>query len=266
MTFIDFTQSAYAASTALAAPYQRGADGVVDMIGNAGPMVKVVLLILLSLSVGCWWVIFMKVRLFSRARKESNQFLGMYQQRTNFPVIYRESKLFKYGYLPQIFHSGYTEWARISKSMDGFGDSPQATDTWVEGVEKAMEGAILTQHQRMERSLALLASTGSTAPFIGLFGTVWGIMTSFQEIGLKGAANLAVVAPGISEALIATAMGLVAAIPAVVAYNHFANKIRAFDNEMYYFINDFSNLIKREWLRRQGSTKASLGQRVAARD
>jgi len=266
MIFVQVVQSVEAASEVLAAPYQRGGDSILEMILNAGPMVKFVLLVLLALSVGCWWIIFMKARLFSRAEKESNEFLGLYQQRTNFPVIYRESKLYQYGYLPQVFHSGYTEWARLSRSVENAPESSQTTDTYVEGVEKAMEGAILSQHQRMERSLALLATTGSTAPFIGLFGTVWGIMTSFQRIGLKGAANLAVVAPGISEALIATAMGLVAAIPAVVAYNYFANRIRAFDNEMHYFVNDFSNMVKREWLRRLSTVKPNQVQRVAVQD
>ena len=100
----------------------------------------------------------------------------------------------------------------------------------------------------------MLATTGNAAPFIGLFGTVWGIMIAFQGIGLKGSATLAVVAPGISEALIATAAGLAAAIPAVVAYNHFTNKVRNFETEMINFTNDFLNIVKRDLVKRTGRT------------
>ena len=120
----------------------------------------------------------------------------------------------------------------------------------MENVDRAIQGGIMAERQRFERFLPLLATTGSTAPFIGLFGTVWGIMVSFQDIGLKGAANLAVVAPGISEALVATAMGLAAAIPAVVAYNQFANRIRMIESEMNHFSAEFLNLLKRDLMRR----------------
>ena len=115
------------------------------------------------------------------------------------------------------------------------------------------------ERHRLESFLPLLATTGSTAPFIGLFGTVWGIMTSFHEIGLKGAANLAVVAPGISEALIATAIGLVAAIPAVVGYNHFSTKIRGIENEMSHFSADYLNMLKSD-LMRKGRQEESQSQ------
>lgn len=125
----------------------------------------------------------------------------------------------------------------------------------------------MAERQRLERFLPLLATTGSTAPFIGLFGTVWGIMTSFQEIGLKGAANLAVVAPGISEALVATAMGLAAAIPAVVAYNHFSNRIRMLENEMSHFSADFLNMLKRDLMRRGKQEESAPEQhRLAVQD
>ncbi len=267
MTFFPWVQTVQAAGTAMAAPYQRSVDSVTDMVINAGPMVKVVLALLLLLSFACWWIIFVKIRYFKKAKGESEQFLAQYRQKGNFPVLYRESRQLEYGYLPQLFESGYAEWAKLSKSLESQPRSDsEGVEAWLEGVERAMQGAMLVQRQRMERFLALLATTGSTAPFIGLFGTVWGIMSSFQEIGLKGAANLAVVAPGISEALIATAMGLAAAIPAVVAYNYFSNRIRAAENEMHYFINDFSNLVKREWLRRLAAAKPMVGRRMAAQE
>jgi biopolymer transport protein TolQ len=135
----------------------------------------------------------------------------------------------------------------------------------LENVERAIMGATTSERQRFERFLPLLATTGSTAPFIGLFGTVWGIMTSFQEIGLKGAANLAVVAPGISEALVATAMGLAAAIPAVVAFNHFSNRIRVVENEMSHFSADYLNMLKRDLMRKGKQDEPMVeAQRLAA--
>lgn len=125
----------------------------------------------------------------------------------------------------------------------------------------------MAERQRFERFLPLLATTGSTAPFIGLFGTVWGIMVSFQDIGMKGAANLAVVAPGISEALVATAMGLAAAIPAVVAYNQFANRIRRVESEMNHFSAEFLNLLKRDLMRRSKQDEAvSESPRLAVQE
>ena len=155
--------------------------------------------------------------------------------------------------MAEVFRIGYEELGRLNKFLDRINadEMRMQPETAEDNVERAMRGAMLAETQRLERFVPLLATTGNTAPFIGLFGTVWGIMSSFQEIGLKGAANLAVVAPGISEALIATAMGLVTAIPAVVAYNHFANKLRQIDSEMNNFAADFLNIIKRDLIRRQ---------------
>ena len=247
-------------------PYHRGSYGVIGMVRDAGPVVKIVLLILLVLSLACWAIIFVKMRLFAKARRESDAFLDLYQNGVSFPLLYRESKRLEFGYLPALFRSGYTEWVKTVKFLESQDHSGRNSylEAWFDGVEKAMEGAIISQRQRMESSLTLLATTGGTAPFIGLFGTVWGIMTSFQEIGLKGAANLAVVAPGISEALIATAMGLAAAVPAVVAYNHFVNRIAAYENEMNYFAAELSNLLKREWLRKAGSLKSGSAEQIAS--
>lgn len=263
-TFVLWT---YAAAQTMAppnAPYQREANGILDMVGHAGPMVKFVLIALLALSIACWCVVLMKFKLFRRARKESDQFVDLFRQRKNYAVLYRDSQILGDSHIVQIFRLGYEELNRLSKSLEtkNLQETRVNPKILLESVDRAIQGATMAERQRLERFLPLLATTGSTAPFIGLFGTVWGIMTSFQEIGLKGAANLAVVAPGISEALVATAMGLAAAIPAVVGYNHFSNRIRMMENEMNHFSSDFLNMLKRDLMRR-GKQDESDQQRTA---
>ncbi len=259
---------AHAAVEAVGAPYQRGGNSVLDMVGHAGPMVKFVLLALLILSIGCWCVIALKVRLLRRARKESDQFIELFRQRKNYGVLYRDVQLLEDGHLAQVFRVGYVELNRLSKSLEAknLQDARVNPEVLLENVDRAMQGSIMSESQRFDRFLPLLATTGSTAPFIGLFGTVWGIMSSFQEIGLKGAANLAVVAPGISEALVATAMGLAAAIPAVVAYNHFSNRIRSLESEMSHFAADFLNILKRDLMRRGRQEEAQIDQRFMVQE
>ncbi|SPF38558.1 MotA/TolQ/ExbB proton channel [Syntrophobacter sp. SbD1] len=254
------TATAYAAD--LATPYQRSGDSVLDMIFNAGPMVKFVLLILMALSIGCWCVIVLKYRLIRRANRESGQFISLFRQRKNYSALYRDSEKLSDSHLAEIFRVGYAELSRLGKSLEtkNLLDLSASSEVLLENVERAINGGMTSERQRLERFLPLLATTGSTAPFIGLFGTVWGIMTSFQQIGIKGAANLAVVAPGISEALIATAIGLGAAIPAVVAYNHFSNKIRGIENEMSQFSADYLNMLKRDLMRKGRQEEAVPSQ------
>jgi biopolymer transport protein TolQ len=256
---VNLIAKAYAATDTLGAPVVH-VNGVMDMIWQAGPMVKAILLVLLLLSVACWAVIFIKFRLLRRARNESAQFMELYWNRKSFPSLYRDSKPLEDSHLSQVFQIGYEELIRLNKYMDRMGDEDSRVDpeALLESVDRAMRGAMLAEGQRLERFVPLLATTGNTAPFIGLFGTVWGIMTSFQEIGLKGTANLAVVAPGISEALIATAIGLATAIPAVVAFNHFSNKLRQIESEMSNFCADFLNIVKRDLLRRQAPKPEGL--------
>jgi biopolymer transport protein TolQ len=251
---------AYGAAEVVSAPYQRGGNGIFDMVAHAGPMVKLVLFGLLVLSVACWCVILVKFRLFRRAQNESLQFVSLFRQRKNYVALYKDGQMLEDSHLAQIFIVGYTELNRMSKSLDtkNLQDTKVGSEAILENVDRAIQGATMTERQRLERFLPLLATTGSTSPFIGLFGTVWGIMTSFQEIGLKGAANLAVVAPGISEALVATAMGLAAAIPAVVFYNHFSNRIRVMENEMIHFSADFLNMLKRDLMRKGKQEEPAL--------
>ena len=261
--------TAYAAAENVAAPHPGAGNGIFEMIQHAGPMVKCILLALLLLSLACWFVILVKFRLIHRASRESANFIHLFRQRKNYSTLFRDSQFLEDSHLAQIFRLGYTELTRVGKSLETknlheLRDNPEVL---LENVERAIQGGMMSERQRFERFLPLLATTGSTAPFIGLFGTVWGIMTSFQDIGAKGAANLAVVAPGISEALVATAMGLAAAIPAVVAYNHFSNRIRVVENEMSHFSSDFLNILKRDLMRRGRQEEyPSEQQRFAAQE
>ena len=231
-------------------------SGIIDMIFGAGAMVKLVLIILVLLSVACWAIIFLKHRVFKRAIKESSSFLDLFWNSTSLATVFRDSKKMQNSHLAEVFKVGYMELGRLSKSSDRErGENPSDLElqmVWIDNMERALRSAVNGEVQRLEKALPLLATTGNAAPFIGLFGTVWGIMVAFQGIGLKGSATLAVVAPGISEALIATAAGLAAAIPAVVAYNHFTNRVRNFETEMINFANDFLNIVKRDLVRRAG--------------
>jgi biopolymer transport protein TolQ len=166
----------------------------------------------------------------------------------------------------RLFRAGYSELTRIQKIQASLNselsedkacsdDALRPQHTIMDNLERSLKRAEIDQINRMEKALGFLATTGNTAPFIGLFGTVWGIMDSFRGIGLKGAANLAVVAPGISEALIATAAGLAAAIPAVVAFNFFNQRISALRAEMDIFKSDFLSMIERQLFKEDTVTK-----------
>lgn len=226
-----------------------------ELVLHAGPVAKFVLLILLLLSVACWGIALFKYLLVRSAIKESIEFLNMFWESSHLSRTYQEAKKFQQSPLAEIFRSGYMELERYKPPRKGSGadmgqaaaDSPRAKLFGVSSIKRALDQAATAELSRLEKNLGLLATTGSTAPFIGLFGTVWGIMDSFRQIGIKGAANLATVAPGISEALIATAFGLVAAIPAVVAYNYFMGKIKMIGSEMDNFSAEFLNIIERHF-------------------
>jgi biopolymer transport protein TolQ len=217
------------------------ANDIVQMVIHAGPMVKFVLLLLFFFSLTSWTIIFMKLRLFKKFKHENERFLELFSSSREISKVYLQSKIFNFSPLAKIFRNGYVEFNR-SKMLHGNPDEDkgvQSQQQIVDHVQRAAKRVLFTQSSRLERGLTFLATTGNASPFIGLFGTVWGIMTSFRSIGMKGSASLAVVAPGIAEALIATAAGLAAAIPAVVAFNYFTNRMRASQAEMGNFISDF---------------------------
>jgi len=234
---------------------------IVQMIIHAGPMVKFVLLILLFFSVASWAIIFSKYRLLGKAKTETEDFLEFFWEERDLKMIYRISRDLTFSPVACLFSSGYDEFNKIRKirtskrSGDGLtvsdsNGSTRSKQIIMDNLERSLRKATIDQTGRLERGISFLATTGNTAPFIGLFGTVWGIMESFRSVGLKGSASLAVVAPGISEALIATAAGLAAAIPAVVAFNYFNRKIFALRAEMDIFTSDFLSTVERQFFKR----------------
>jgi len=232
---------------------------IIQMIGNAGLMVRCVLLLLLFFSVASWTIILMKYSYLRKAFRESEQFIDFFWKSRDLSDAFAKAKRLASSPIARTFRTGYLELRKISQS--GGGASPDAEADagslgsqfgGVDNVQRSLRRAIDMEITRMTQLVPFLATTGSTTPFIGLFGTVWGIMNSFHGIGLRGSASLAVVAPGISEALVATAAGLAAAIPAVIAYNYFMQRIRTIETELRSFSADFLNIIERDILRTQG--------------
>jgi biopolymer transport protein TolQ len=236
---------------------------IFSMVWNAGAVVKLVLFLLLAFSILSWSIIFMKFRIIHRARKETNLFQEIFWKSKSLAVAYTESKDLQYSPVAEVFRVGYQELGRLYKMQQDteentHRESPDILSSNLirfENIPRALRAAMNSQVTRLGYALTFLATTGNTAPFIGLFGTVWGIMNSFHSIGLRGGANLAVVAPGISEALIATAAGLAAAIPSVIAYNYFSNQVRVLESEMNNFSSDFLNIIERDQYKKAGVKK-----------
>jgi len=230
---------------------------IINMIVNAGLMVQFVLALLLFFSVMSWAIMIVKYRYLQKAFRESAYFTDFFWRSRDFADAFGKARKLTKSPIARIFSVGYVELQKLSQSgaplsakSSGRKKSTLSgrfagTDT----VQRALRRAINTEVTRMTQMVPFLATTGNTAPFIGLFGTVWGIMNSFHDIGLKGSASLAAVAPGISEALIATAAGLAAAIPAVIAFNYFMQKIRIIETELQSFAADFLNIIDRDLIR-----------------
>ena len=234
-------------------------NDILQMIFHAGPMVRFVLLLLLFFSITSWAIIFAKYRSIRKARKESANFIDLFWNSRGLSEAFAASKRLRYSPIARLFRVAYVELKKVSKSQST-STASDVTDeaslgqkmVAVDNIKRALRRAVNMEVTGLGKALPFLATTGNTTPFIGLFGTVWGIMNAFRGIGLRGSASLAVVAPGISEALIATAAGLAAAIPAVVAYNYFASKVRVLESEMHNFSADFLNLVERELMRRMG--------------
>jgi len=217
----------------------------------AGPMVQGVILLLLLLSVICWGISLFKFLVLRSALNESETFLDMFWNNKSLRHTFADAKPLENSPLAEIFRSGYLELKQMQQNTGTDVKTPDSSDTLSPGlygmgaIKRALDQASIAELTRLEKNLGFLATTGSTAPFIGLFGTVWGIMNSFRDIGLQGSANLATVAPGIAEALIATAFGLLAAIPAVVLYNYFLGRIKILTAEMDNFSSELLNIIER---------------------
>jgi biopolymer transport protein TolQ len=231
----------------------------IKAIVQAGPVVKGVILILLFFSVVSWGIIIYKFFVINAARYESNLFLEVFWTNKRLSILYEEARRYRKSPIAQVFRAGYLEFqrvvsaARLPKSRGDELAGPAVRDAagisaeliGVESISRVLRRSIMEEVTRLESYLTFLATTGSTCPFIGLFGTVWGIMNAFRGIGVKSSASIGAVASGISEALIATAFGLFAAIPAVVAYNYYLNKIRVLTTEMDNFSSEFTNIVER---------------------
>ena len=226
---------------------------IFSMFWNAGLMVKFVMLLLLGFSIYSWFIIFKKNTTYKKAQQESEEFRETFWKCKNLAEAHKFAQSTSMCPEANVFKLGYTELQKLGKRQSGTANGEETFETRMAGMEnlkRTLRKAENIESYRLGESLSFLATTGSTSPFIGLFGTVWGIMTSFQEIGLRGSASLVVVAPGISEALIVTAVGLAVAIPAVVFYNYYSNMLSDMESKMHSFSTDFLNLVERDLLSR----------------
>ena len=213
---------------------------ILSLIKGATPVGKFALFVLLVFSIVSWAIIIFKLVEYGKARANAQKFLQYFRRTRNFSDINKFASGFQNNPLAAIFKYGYKELSHQLGSEQTQSALTSAIN--VEGLNRSLVRGSNSEITRLERLNGFLATTASVAPFIGLFGTVWGIMSSFQEIGLQMNANLATVAPGIAEALIATAVGLFAAIPAVIFYNLLLNKLKVLISTMEDFIMEFLNV------------------------
>ena len=205
--------------------------GIFGLLSDAGVVVLMVLSVLLSFSIISWAIIAFKFGYLRKSLRESKAFLDYFFEVNNVDKVFTESEKFRHGSLPRVFRSGYIEYRAL-------GDKGDIRHARVRNA-RAVKREVNAENKRLSALVPFLATVGNTAPFIGLFGTVWGIMNSFHNIGLTQSASLAAVAPGISEALVATAAGLAAAIPAVIAYNAFTQQISVIERDLEEFSPEF---------------------------
>ncbi len=213
---------------------------MIELVSHASWVVKGVLLLLLVASLASWWIIFVKLLVLRRQRLLADAFEREFWTGGFNEIIKRVGKDAQAGSLEEVFRSGYRELSKLKRQP---GASPAST---VESVRRAMRAAYQREMDALESHLPFLATVGSVSPYIGLFGTVWGIMNAFRALSNVAQTTLAHVAPGIAEALIATAIGLFAAIPAVIAYNRFTHDLDRLANRFDVFMEEFSNVLQRD--------------------
>jgi biopolymer transport protein TolQ len=213
-----------------------------QLVLDASPLVQLVMASLLFASVLSWTAIFDRSRTLRKARRAADEFEDKFWSGGDLGDLYRGLDRYpdEIQGMAMVFHAGFREFARLK---DASNMEPMAV---VEGARRAMHVAMSREMDSLERHLSFLATVGSTSPYVGLFGTVWGIMNSFHALGNVKQATLNLVAPGIAEALIATAMGLFAAIPAVVAYNKYADKVQRLETRYEDFAEEFTNILQRQ--------------------
>ena len=229
---------------------------MVGLLARSSTITKVVLLILALFSVVSWSIILYKLWTFRRSERQSGSFLDVFRRSNKFSEVQAVCRSLGDSPLVGLFQAGYTELTaqlrQNTPEAGAAGSNPRApanrpTLKSLTAVDRALMRASVVEVNKLERRVAFLATTASIAPFIGLFGTVWGIMSAFQSIGQTGSTNLGVVAPGIAEALVATAAGLFAAIPAVYFYNHLSQRVKLFASEMDDFAMEFLNIAERNF-------------------
>jgi len=225
--------------------------GILDLVRGSGLVVQFILYLLILFSVTSWGIIAYKFRQLRRAKRESEKFIDIFWERRNLSSIHEASRDLKLCPVAQVFRSGYEELVRVSrvKKENSPGEALTTELGGVENVSRAMKRATSVEITKLEKYLTFLATTASAAPFIGLFGTVWGIMNAFMGLSMTHSSSIQAVAPGIAEALIATAVGLAAAIPALMAYNYFVQQIKVLAAEMDNFSHEFLNIAERHFLK-----------------
>ncbi len=230
-----------------------GAGGlsVVDLLLGTGPVVQVVIWTLVAFSVGSWGIILYKLVQTSRARRESERFISIFWESRNLATIHNASVGLVRSPIAQVFRAGYQEVLQLTRAKRqavGAENAFSADFGGSENVMRAMKKQGNVELTKLEYGITFLATTGSTCPFVGLFGTVWGIMTAFLGLSAAHSSNIQAVAPGIAEALITTAIGLVAAIPAQVFYNYLTARVHVLATEIDNFTAEFLNIAERHFL------------------
>jgi biopolymer transport protein TolQ len=219
------------------------------MLTGSGPVVLAVLYTLIAASVASWGIVLFKARQLHAARTGAEEFQKLFWDTRNLAEVSRACAQLGPNPLAAVFAAGYEELLRLRNKKKAAAEEGFSTElAGIANVERAMRRAASRERVELEKLLTFLATISSTSPFIGLFGTVWGIMNSFMGLSAGGPSSIQAVAPGISEALVATAAGLAAAIPALVAYNHFARSSRVIASEMDSFISEFLNIAERHFL------------------
>ncbi len=244
-----FTNYAHAANENLSVGINTGAW---HAITSANIVVQLTLLILVIMSIASWAIIFSKWKQLKSVGEANRPFEDSFWKAGSLDDIFERLRDHGSSSMASVFRTGYLELRKMADSnlaQPGSDSNSAPLLSGIDNLERAVRKAIDSEIAGMETRLSFLATTGSTGPFIGLFGTVWGIMGAFQKIGATGMASLAVVAPGISEALIATGVGLFAAIPATVAYNLFVTEIRRQELQLNNFSSDFLNITKRNFFK-----------------
>lgn len=229
-----------------------GDVNVIDLLRETGPVNQAVLAILVILSVVSWAIILQKVLVYRRLEHQTATFLDVFRRSSKFSEVQSVCPTLPASPLVGVFQAGYAELnAQIRATGGGAGNPGEGvgrpTLKSLAALDRALLRASAVEVNKLEKRIPFLATIASSAPFIGLFGTVWGILITFQRIGLTGATNLATVGPGIADALVATAAGLFAAIPAVMAYNHFTTKVKGYASDMDDFSMEFLNIAERNF-------------------